>query len=479
MSAGLMWFRRDLRLHDNTAFYHALRECDPVYCCFCFDREILDPLVDRADRRVAFIHQSLTEMAAALKKRGTHLIVRHGRAREEIPRLAAGLKVSTVYANHDYEPTCNERDRHVRRTLEDQGRQLKTFKDHVVFEKDEIVNRSGGPFRVYTPYRNAWRAALTRDHYSAHRCERYWARLAAPPKGLRSHPWRLGDLGFGKTDLQWPGGTRAGRKMLRQFLTKAKRYPKTRDYPAMEGTSRLSVHLRFGTLSIREPLRATIGEKAKGVQAWVDQLIWREFYNMILHHFPHTEVAAFQPRLDALPWRHDKKAFEAWCLGVTGYPIVDAGMRQLNTTGYMHNRLRMITASFLTKDLLIDWKWGERYFARKLLDYDLSQNLGGWQWTASIGTDAAPYFRVFNPWSQSRRFDPDGAFIRKYCPELADLPDRFVHEPFRLPPLERARLDYPEPIVDHGQARLRVLEVFGALARDQGKKNRRGGKPRA
>lgn len=466
MNRALVWLRRDLRMDDNAALHHALTSADQVYLAFCFDREILDHLEDRADRRVAFIHQSVTELDQALRKRGSRLIVRHGHAREEIPRLAAELGVEVVHASHDYEPRCRERDAEVARRLASQGRRLRTCKDHVIFEEREILNRAGRPFLVYTPYRNAWREALNEDHYRPHPCSRHLRKPAAPPAKVRSNRWTLKDLGFEKTDLQWPGGAKAARGLLDDFLKRIDAYPDRRDLPGVEGTSRLSVHLRFGTIGIREVVAEAVEHGSAGAGKWLDELIWREFYNMILHHFPHTEDRAFQEKFDGLPWRRDETLFRAWCEGRTGYPIVDAGMRQLNTTGYMHNRLRMITASFLTKDLFIDWKWGERYFARRLLDFDLSQNLGGWQWSASIGTDAQPYFRIFNPTAQSKRFDPDGAYIRRYVPELARYPDRFIHEPGKAARGQQREWgcligrDYPAPVVDHARARVETLATF-------------------
>ena len=475
MKSALMWFRRDLRLHDNAAFFSALSECDRVYCCFCFDREILDKLEDKADRRVHFIHQSVTEMDERLRKEGSALIVRVGTAREEVPRLAKELEVDAVYANHDYEPRRADRDRDVAAALESDDRALFTCKDHVVFEKDEILGKSGQPIKVYTPYKNAWREALTEEDYDPYPCESHFDKLANPLKDVKSHPWELSDMGFKETNLQWPGGAKAGRAVFDEFLTRIKDYGKSRDYPGIEGTSRISMHLRFGTVSIRELVRDALDNGSAGAQKWVDELIWREFYNMILHHFPHTERKAFQSQYDDVKWRHDRKQFEAWCEGRTGYPIVDAGMRQLNETGYMHNRLRMVTASFLTKDLRIDWKWGERYFARKLLDYDLSQNLGGWQWSASIGTDAQPYFRIFNPVMQSEKFDEDGEFIRRFVPELAKYPAPLIHAPWEAEPLDQEGYgciigtDYPEPIVDHSEARKATLEMFKSAKEKPGK----------
>ncbi len=466
MPAALMWFRRDLRLHDNHALSNALRECERVYCAFIFDTEILDKLEDKADRRVDFIHQSIVELAATLRNAGGGLIIRHGRAIEQIPHLAEELAVDRVYAAHDYEPRRILRDDAVRTALRAVGRDLVTCKDHVIFEKNEIRTADGRPFRVYTPYKKAWRAALSDDALTSHLVEPLARRLTPPPARVKSHPWSLIDLGFQKTDLKWPGGARAGRDLFDAFLAKIRDYKKRRDFPADDGVSHLSVHLRFGTVSIRELIREALDEASDGAQTWIDELIWREFYNMILHHFPHTERRAFQTEFDALPWKKDQPLFQAWCEARTGYPIVDAAMRELNMTGYMHNRARMIVASFLTKDLLIDWKWGERYFARKLLDYDLSQNLGGWQWSASIGTDAQPYFRIFNPVLQSERFDPHGRYIRAYLPELSGYPDDAIHAPWKVPPIAQAQFgavigrDYPTPVIDHTQARAAALALF-------------------
>ncbi len=466
MTFGLMWFRRDLRAVDNAALHAALRECDRVYAAFCFDREILDTLEDQSDRRVDFIHQSLVELNHYLKSRGSSLIVRHGVARKEIPALAAELKVDSVYANHDYEPGPRDRDAEIARRLAADGRELKTFKDHVIFEKDDVLNKSGRPFRVYTQYKNAWRRMLRPDDYSPFACEKHLKYIARPPAGVKSSPWSLQDLGFRKTDLRWPGGRKAGRSMLDAFMKRINGYARDRDYTATDGVSHLSVHLRFGTISIREAVRSAVEVGSAGAGKWLDELIWREFYNMILHFFPHTEKHAFQEKFEKLKWRRDRKQFAAWCDGRTGYPIVDAAMRQLNTTGYMHNRLRMIAASFLTKDLCINWKWGERYFARKLLDYDLSQNLGGWQWTAGIGTDAQPYFRIMNPVSQSERYDAEGDFIRRYVPELARFPAPLIHAPWEVSELEQeddgciVGKDYPGPMVDHREAREASLAMF-------------------
>ncbi len=468
-STGLMWFRRDLRLDDNAALSHALRECGRVYCVFVFDREILDLIDDKADRRVEFILQCLMEIDRLLRQRGSRLIVLHGKATEEIPRLAANLGITTVYANHDYEPRRITRDHAVHAALASQGSALKTFKDHVVFEKSEVLNKSGLPFRVYTQYKNAWRAALSDDAIRAFGCEGQPGQFAAPPGDLGMKDVSLDAIGFKKTNLSVAGGSVAARAMFHEFLRRIGDYGETRDLPGINGTSRLSVHLRFGTISIRELVREAGDVGGPGAEKWIDELIWREFYNMILHHFPHTQTRAFQPAYDGLAWRHDEAQFAAWGEGRTGYPIVDAGMRELNTTGYMHNRLRMITANFLTKDLRIDWRWGERYFAKKLLDYDLSQNLGGWQWSASIGTDAQPYFRIMNPVLQSRKFDAEGKYIRRFVPELAGFSSEAIHSPWKTDAAEQKQAgciigrDYPSTMVDHHEAREAALAMFKAV----------------
>ena len=472
--AALMWFRRDLRSEDNAALYAALKDSRRVYCVFVYDTEILDALPTRADRRVEFIWQSVTELGLALDAAGGQLITLHGPARTEIPRLAAELKVTAVYANHDYEPQAVARDQAVARALRTQGMAFLTRKDQVIFEKDEVLTLGGTPFSVFTPYKNAWLKKLDPFHVKAYPVERYAKHLA---KAFgHEHRLTLADIGFKPTNLQAlgiRGGAAAAKKLLADFLPRMARYRDSRDFPAKKGPSYLSVHLRFGTVSIRELARAawpgTGGPSGEGPATWLSELVWRDFYFMILHHHPQVVSRAFKPAYDAIRWPNDENLFASWREGRTGYPIVDAAMRQLNQTGYMHNRLRMIAASFLVKDLHVDWRLGEKYFADQLNDFDLAANNGGWQWAASTGCDAQPYFRIFNPVSQSEKFDGDGAFIRRYVPELAGCDKRKIHAPWTMTQLEQQGAgviigrDYPAPVVDHAAARLKALDLFKAV----------------
>jgi deoxyribodipyrimidine photo-lyase len=468
---ALVWFRRDLRDYDHAALYHALKAHPRVYCAFCFDTEILDALASRTDRRVEFIWHSVRELDAALRERGGGLVVLHGRARDEIPRLAARLDADAVYANHDYEPAAIDRDAAVARALAATGRALRTFKDQVIFEKDEVMTGAGTPFTVFTPYKNAWLKKLDAVHLSSYPVERYAGALAAPPFRRRA---TLADTGFRTTDLRslgLPLGASGAKQLLDEFMRRIDAYRERRDFPASKGPSYLSVHLRFGTVSVRTLAARAHTLATEGAQAWLAELVWRDFYQAILHHFPHVVGGAFRREYDALEFDNEETQWEAWQAGRTGYPLVDAAMRQINQTGYMHNRLRMVTASFLVKDLHIDWRWGERYFADRLNDFDLAANNGGWQWAASTGCDAQPYFRVFNPVTQSEKFDPEGKFIRRYVPELARVPAKFVHAPWTMPPLEQQAAgcvigrDYPAPIVDHDVARKVTLERYNRVKR--------------
>ena len=472
LKTALFWFRRDLRATDNAGLFHALKSARQVHCVFVFDREILDALNDKKDRRVEFIWESVRELETSLKKLGGGLIVRHAHAADAIPLLAKELKADAVFANEDYEPQAIARDLVVRDALMRSDIGFHTFKDTVIFEKDEVLTQVGGTYSVFTPFKNAWLKKLDDFQLKSYPVEKYrahFAKLTAPASVMP-----LEALGFERTNLKAlgiEGGEAAARKLLDDFVDRIDDYKTARDFPAVKGVSYLSVHNRFGTISIRELARAA-HERAQGspgAQIWLSELIWRDFYFQILYHHPHAATSAFRPEYDAIQWPNDKALFSAWCEARTGYPIIDAAMKQINETGYMHNRLRMIVASFLTKDLLIDWRRGEKYFADHLNDFDLSANNGGWQWAASTGCDAQPYFRIFNPITQSERFDPQGKFIRRYLPQLKDVPDKFIHAPWMLPPLEQQACgvvigrDYPAPVVDHATQRLAALALYGKI----------------
>ncbi len=476
-SSALFWFRRDLRLDDNVGLAAALSESERVDAVFVFDRAILDRLEDPADRRVDFIWQAVAALRERLQALGGRLHVRHEDATQAIPRLAAELGVEAVFSNHDYEPEAVARDHKVAQALDALGIAFQTYKDQVIFERSEVLTTQGKPYTVFTPYKKAWLQRLSAEDVRPHPLRTEGLRRA-DPSPLVAMP-SLESLGFrsGVLDTTRIQASEAGAQaLLADFLTRIDRYHEARDYPAVKGPSYLSVHLRFGTISIRQLVREAWKrwqEGSRGAEVWLSELIWREFYMQLLAHFPQVVTQSFKPEFDRIVWREDPQGFAAWCEGRTGYPIVDAAMRQLNQTGYMHNRLRMIAASFLCKDLLIDWRRGERYFAAKLLDYDLAANNGGWQWAASTGCDAQPYFRIFNPVSQSERFDPEGRFIRRYVPELAKLPAADIHAPWRMRPVDAQAIgfelgrDYPEPIVDHASARAQALAAYKHAAAER------------
>jgi deoxyribodipyrimidine photo-lyase len=452
--------RRDLRLHDNAALYHALAAHAHVLCVFVFDPQILDPLPPQ-DRRVAFIWRQIEGLKQALIARGSDLCVRHGRPQEVIPHLAAELTANDVYCAEDYEPAAMQRDAAVTAALAAIGCRLQTVQDQVIFARDRLLTHSRQPYSVFTPYKNAWLAALTPDDWQPYGSEALLSErlLPCPP----TEQPRLAALGFAMTDLDTLGigsGPDNGRAQLARFAAHIDRYDEQRDFPALDATSHLSVHLRFGTVSVREAVAFAATRASNGAAAWRNELIWREFYQQLLWHAPYIESESFRPQYRQLAFENRRDWFDAWCTGRTGFPLIDAAMRQLLQTGWMHNRLRMIVASFLVKDLLIDWRWGEQHFARWLLDYDLAANNGGWQWAASTGCDAQPWFRIFNPLTQSRRFDPDGDFIRRYLPELAGLSAAKIHAPTQAAAAMHAN-DYPAPIVDHAQQRQKALALFG------------------
>lgn len=424
----VMWFRRDLRLSDNAALYHALRTGIPVLPVFIFDRNILDKLENKEDRRVEFIHAAITELQQQLTRMGSSMEVYYGYPEEVYTNLLGKYDITKVFTNHDYEPYALQRDAAIAALLKEHGTGFTTYKDQVIFEKSEVVKDDHKPYTVFSPYARKWRAKLNGFYLKAYPTEKYFTNFYKQPSvdipALQS-------MGFQAVDLPFPS------QQLEEAVIR--HYGENRNFPSLEkGTSKMGVHLRFGTVSIRYLARKAM----EWNDVYLNELIWRDFYHAILWHFPQVgKGLSFKPEYDRIEWRNNEAEFESWCNGTTGYPIVDAGMRELNTTGYMHNRVRMIVASFLTKHLLIDWRWGEAYFAQKLLDFDLAANNGGWQWASSSGCDAAPYFRVFNPSLQTEKFDKDLTYIRKWVPELNEF-------------------NYPQPIVQHELARKRVLEVY-------------------
>lgn len=423
---SVFWFRRDLRLDDNAGLFHALTSGRPVIPVFIFDREILDELPAK-DARVDFLHQTLSALQTELKQLGSSLVVKYGQPMEVWQEILATFpQVKAVFTNHDYEPYATQRDTEVAEMLGENGIAFHTFKDQVIFEKEEILSGKGTPYTVFTPYSKNWKATLTKAHVADYGTEGHYAAFfKSESLALPS----LESMGFEPTDTVFPN-----RIPDKEII---KIYDQTRDFPAQQGVTRVGMHLRFGTLSIRKLVRVALALN----ETYLNELIWREFYMQILANFPQVVNGPFKPAYAAVPWIDDEAGFEKWKAGKTGFPMVDAGMRQLSQTGYMHNRVRMVVASFLCKHLLISWQWGEAYFAEKLLDFELSSNNGGWQWAAGCGTDAAPYFRIFNPESQFKKFDPNAEYVRKWVPE------------YGTPA-------YPRPMVDHKMARERCLKVY-------------------
>ena len=475
---GLMWFRRDLRVDDNAALWHALRTCREVVCVFIFDKAILDPL-PRADRRVEFIRESLVELDADLRTLGGALVVRHAVAEEDLPVVAAELGVQVVFANRDFEPNAVARDAKVLGALANAGIAFHTSKDHVIFERDEVLSKVGQPYTVFTPYRRTWLAKLDDFFVKPYPVRGHADALVMPPKSHDAPVPSLADIGFEKTnlvELEIPTGTQGGAALFDDFFERIDRYDEARNFPAVRGPSYLSVHLRFGTVSVRQlagvARKLSLGGDA-GASTWLSELVWRDFYFQVLAHNPQVaQGESFKPEYDRIAWLRGKQAdqlFAAWCEGRTGYPLVDAAMMQINQTGYMHNRLRMVVASFLCKDLGVDWRRGEAYFATHLNDFEMSSNNGGWQWASSSGCDAQPYFRIFNPVSQSQRFDPEGKFIRRYLPQLDKLSKLAIHAPWEAKPLELEAAgvklgdNYPRPVVDHAEARDATLQRYGVV----------------
>jgi len=475
---SLVWFRRDLRLADHVALARAARASERVVCAF-----VLDPVLLRGGEigapLVAFFFDALVELRANLRSLGSDLALLEGDALEQLATLAERTGASALYVNRDYEPAAIERDARVTQGLRARGIAVEASLDHVYFGAEEIRKADGAPYTVFTPYKRRW-------------LERLGSELRPPVDSAAAVTGRLSTreavgatrdvpepeaYGHARSAAYPRGGERLAHELLATFLAeRGAAYATARNLPALAGTSQLSPHLRAGTIGIRTCVAAALaarygarGARASGFDTWLGELIWRDFYQQIFANFPHAAREPFVAEANRLRWRADEEGFRAWCEGRTGYPIVDAAMAQLNATGWMHNRLRMIVASFLTKDLLIDYRRGEAYFAKRLADHDAAANNGGWQWSASTGTDAAPYFRVFNPVLQSEKFDPDGSFIKRMLPALARLPAKAVHAPWLLTPLEaevlgfRLGRDYPEPIVDHAAARIRALDAFAPV----------------
>jgi len=422
----VFWFRRDLRLEDNHGFYEALTSGRKVLPIFVFDRNILDDLRDQHDRRVSFIHRRIRDLRERLIELGSCFFTHYGTPEEAFRELMDVYDLEAVYTNTDYEPYAIERDRAVESLLDGANIAFHSYRDQVIFERDQVLTTTGKPYTVFTPYKRRWLSYLTEEHLLPYPAEEHLDAL------VRTRPMDLVDLeemGFKDDGTRFPE--------LEIDSDVLGKYGDQRDYPAVAGTSRLGIHLRFGTLSVRETVR-----RAREIDAtWLSQLIWRDFYMQILYNYPHVVDGPFRKEYAHIPWRNDSDEFARWQTGRTGYPIVDAGMRELEETGYMHNRVRMITASFLCKHLLIDWRWGEKHFAERLLDFDLAANNGNWQWAAGTGCDAAPYFRVFNPWTQAEKLDPEMTYIKRWVPEISSI-------------------DYPKPMVDHSFARKRALETY-------------------
>lgn len=455
---NLVWLRRDLRLHDHAALSAALSEGETTLV-FIFDTHILDKLKNKSDRRVTFIYQSLQEIEETLQKKGSSLIVRYGKPEELIPAICEELKIKKVFTNRDYEPYAKKRDELVGKKLKGLGVEFASFKDSVFFEKHEVLKNDGTIYKVFTPYKNKWLEKFT-DHdktITNHECSLKNLTKFENPKNILKHNWYK-EMGFVETRPLLPGGSSHALKRLRDFDERLNAYKDARNFPAVPGTSNLSVYIRFGNLSVRDMIRAGVSRRSEGAQTWVSEIIWRDFYQMILDTHPYIEKSSFKKDYDQIKWLGKPEDFKAWCEGQTGFPIVDAAMRCLNQTGMMHNRLRMVVASFLCKTLLIDWRQGEHYFAEHLLDFDLAANNGGWQWSSSSGCDAQPYFRIFNPYSQSEKFDPKGEFIKQWVPELARASGDDMHKPNPL-----LFPDYPRPIVSYEKNRVRCLEMYSVV----------------
>ncbi len=425
---AIHWFRRDLRLYDNTALYQALLSGSQVQTLFIFDREILDKLEDKADARVGFLHQEVHRLATELQALGSSIRVEYGTPMQVWERLVEELPIEKVFTNRDYEPYAQERDKALYEFLKSKNIEFKGFKDHVIFEKNEVLKQDGTPYTVFTPYSRKWKEKLNDEHLKSYDTVKYFNNFIQNSQGAIP---TLKEMGFTKTSISFPD-----RQLNESIIAQ---YHVNRDLPAIQGTTRVSLHLRFGTVSVRRVAKKGLEINEK----YLNEIIWRDFYQKMIFHFPHMVANAFKSQYDRIEWEHNEVHYQAWCEGKTGYPLVDAGMRELNATGFMHNRVRMVVASFLCKHLLLDWRLGERYFAVKLLDFELASNVGGWQWASGSGNDAAPYFRVFNPQLQLEKFDKNLKYVKKWVPEYGTS-------------------SYVKPIVEHKFARQRALDRYKA-----------------
>lgn len=487
-SIAVHWFRRDLRLHDNAALAQATHDCDQVVGLFVLDPALLDnPKMCQA--RIAFLYSSLTELSAALEERGSRLVVRRGQPLEELRKALRESKADKLYFNRDYTSFARQRDEQVEKGLKEDGVEVVTCKDLVIFEKEEILNGSGLPYRIYGSYKRQWLSVVGRNLPDEYEVRSHALKLEnSELKKLKS--LELPKVPDGFEDAYFlPAGEKAGLKRLEAWASHKSGKPHdsapildytvSRERPAQVGSSQLSAWMRFGVVSPRRCYRAALDAREQaskaaerqGCDTWITELAWRDYFYQIVWNFPYVAHESFQPKFRKLDWENDHKLFKAWCEGRTGYPFVDAGMRQLNSIHWMHNRARMITAGFLCKDLRLDWRLGERYFWQQLVDYDQPANNGNWQWGASTGADAQPYFQIFNPTSQGKKFDPAGEYVRRWVPELAKVPNKYIHSPEKMPEAMQKELgliigkDYPLPIINHAEAQERTMQAYRAASR--------------
>lgn len=467
MKNSLVWFRRDLRLHDHVALAQATKKSDEVFGIFIFDPAILDQIEDKTDQRVQFIHDSIVEMEETLNSHESSLEIRFGAPKEEILDFCKKNNITDVFVNKDYEPQAKKRDEEVSKILAKENITLHFHIDSVVFEASSTFKDDGTPYKVFTPYMRKWMSVLNQygGEVAMHSPNLKKMAKRNNPRSISKIDW-MKEIGFNKSPPYFKAGTIAGKKQLKEFSKKISDYGKMRDFPAADATSNTSVYIRHGNISVRDMVRAGKDGDTDGHHKWLAEVVWREFYQCILDQFPYVTKGSFKPQYDDIKWRGTSAELEAWKIGETGFPIVDSAMRCLKATGTMPNRLRMVVASFLCKTLLIDWRKGEAWFAAKLLDFDLAANNGGWQWSASSGVDAQPYFRIFNPYSQSEKFDKDGVFIRTWCPELSNIEGKYIHAPHTMTPMDQQLHgciigeDYPVPIVDYSKKRMEALEMY-------------------